>query len=194
MIRVNQDFLAYIIKMNKLGSFPKMSEHQAMIGEKIIRQKTNVLAVYVLNSGIAKCFMTEDTGNDFVQEFFGAGEVFGEIEVLTNAISFCTIEALTPVQYFKIPHETFLDLVNNDPVFNRHVLKLMASKIRYTALRHSYHQSHTLADNLKRLLREFPLLLQQINKQDIANYLGVSVRSLNRVIQTLDDIMPDVRT
>ncbi len=187
MIRVNQEFLAYIIKLNQLGSFPKMSAHKASIGEQIIRQKTNVLAVYILNNGIAKCYLTEDTGNDFVQEFFGAGEVFGEIEVFTNAISFCTIEALTPMQYFKIPREAFLDLVKNDPIFNRYVLNLMASKIRYTALRHSYHQSHTLADNLKRLLRDFPLLLQQINKQDIANYLGVSVRSLNRVIQSLDD-------
>ncbi len=185
MIRTNKEFLQYVVKLNKAGTSPTIAKHEAVVGEKIIVQRTSVFAVYVMQHGMAKCYQTEDTGNDFIQEFFGEGEVFGELEVLTHDFSFCTIEALTPMSYFKIPRETFLDLLQTDAVFNRLVLKLMANKIRYTALRHSYHQSHPLEANLKKLLQEFPDMLQKISKKDIANYLGITVRSLNRMIQAM---------
>ncbi len=185
MIRINKEFLQYIVKLDGLGVYPTIAKHLAPVGEKIIVQRTSVFAVYVVKSGMAKCYLTEDTGNDFIQEFFGEGEVFGEIEVLTNDFSFCTIEALTPTYYYKIPKETFLDLLQSDAVFNRLVHQLMANKIRYTALRHSYHQSHPLEANLKKLLQEFPDMLQKISKNDIANYLGITVRSLNRIIKSL---------
>ena len=132
---------------------------------------------------MAKCYLTEDTGNDFIQEFFGEGEVFGELEMFTNDFSFCTIEAITPMSYFSIAKKDFLDLIKNDSSFNSLVLNLMATKIRYTALRHSYNQSHTLESNLNRLIEQYPELLQIIPKIDIANYLGISIRSLNRSLK-----------
>jgi len=185
MIRVNTKFLEYVSKLKATGQYPSMARGEAVIGEKIIAQKTNVRAVYVITEGLAKCYLTEDTGNDFIQEFFGAGEVFGEIELITLAPSFCTIEALVPTGYFKIPQNLFQHLLRNDATFNQLLLQLMASKIRYTALRHSYHQSHPLETNLKRLLQEFPDLLEKIAKKDIANYLGITLRSLNRVLQSM---------
>ncbi|MEM1340335.1 MAG: Crp/Fnr family transcriptional regulator [Bacteroidota bacterium] len=185
MIRINKAFLQYIIKLNTLGVAPAITQEYAAKGEKIITQRTSVFSVHVMEQGMAKCYLTEDTGNDFIQEFFGEGEVFGEIEVISNALSFCTIEALTPISYFKIPKAAFLDLLKSDELFNRLVLKLMANKIKYTALRHSYHQSHPLEANLKKLLQEFPDMLNKINKKDIANYLGITVRSLNRMIKAM---------
>ncbi len=185
MIRVNCNFLDYIVKLKASDVDCEITEHIAAIGEKIITQKTNVLSVYLIKKGLAKCYLTEDTGNDFIQEFFGAGEVFGEIELITNEISFCTIEALTATTYFKIPKNVFLNLSKNDVVFNTLLLQMMAAKIRYTALRHSYNQSHTIEEKLGKLLEELPDLFQKISKNDIANYLGITVRSLNRVLPIL---------
>ncbi|GMN06518.1 hypothetical protein MTsPCn5_19070 [Croceitalea sp. MTPC5] len=185
MIRVNKEFLEYVTTLKDSNGLSAITEQEASVGEKIVTEKTTVFSVYVVKAGLAKCYLTEDTGKDFIQEFFGAGEVFGELEMFTHDFSFCTIEALTPIEYYKIPKAAFLDLINNDSKFNSLVLKLLASKIRYTALRHSYHQSHALEVNLKRLLKEFPDLLQKISKKDIANYLGVTLRSLNRAIKIL---------
>ncbi|MDT0605998.1 Crp/Fnr family transcriptional regulator [Croceitalea rosinachiae] len=176
----------YIVKLKASGSNDSITEYEAVVGEKIISQKTNVQSIYLIKNGLAKCYLTEDTGNDFIQEFFGAGEVFGEIELITNEISFCTIEALAPTTYFKIPKKTFNQLLKEDAVFNTLLLQLMASKIKYTALRHSYNQSHAIEKKLRKLLNELPNLFQKISKNDIANYLGITVRSLNRVLPTLD--------
>lgn len=185
MIRVNRELLDYVIKLKASQGADEVTEHLAKNGDKILIQKTHVHAVYLIKEGLAKCYQTVDTGSDFIQEFFGAGEVFGEIEVLTDDISFCTIEALVPTQYFRIPKATFLQLVQNDSRFNALMLKLLATNVRYGALRHSYNQTHTLEESLKRLLLEFPELFQKISKNDIANYLGISTRSLNRVIKNL---------
>lgn len=185
MIRVNSAFLDYIQQL-KNGVGTKLIEAREVLpGEAILIQRTKVFSVYIIKSGLTKCYLTEDTGADFIQEFFGAGEVFGELEVLNDAFSFCTIQALTKVSYFKINKSDFLKLLKEDAVFNMLVLQLMATKIRYTALRHSYNQSHALEDNLKRLLKEYPDVLNTISKADIANYLGITVRSLNRVLKSI---------
>lgn len=186
MIRVNYTFLDYVFKLKTSDYDVLITEHEAVVGEKIITQKTNVHSVYLIKEGLAKCYLTEDTGDNFIQEFFGKGEVFGEIELISHDLSFCTIEALVPTSYFKIPKEVFQDLLKTDRVFNSLLLKLMASKIRYTALRHSYNQTHSLEDNLKRLLEQYPELLTQISKKDISNYLGITVRSLNRVLKEMN--------
>ena len=185
MIRVNSNFLDYIQLLEQGNHKTIIQEKEVEAGGVILSQRTKVFSVIVVKSGLAKCFLTEDTGVDFIQEFFGAGEVFGELEVLNNDFSFCTIQAVSKLSYFKIAKKDFLKLLKEDAKFNRLVLQLMATKIRYTALRHSYNQSHALEDKVKRLLKEYPKLLRTISKSDVANYLGISVRSLNRVLKAI---------
>ncbi|UII77306.1 Crp/Fnr family transcriptional regulator [Flagellimonas sp. HMM57] len=186
MIRINREFLDYVTRLKHSTLKNTILEKEAAIGQKIIEQQTRINTVYIIKSGLAKCYLTEDTGKDFIQEFFGEGEVFGEIEIFTKDFSFCAIEAITPMSYFTIDNKDFLGLIKNDSCFNLLVLNLMASKIRYTALRHSYNQSHPLESNLNRLIGQFPELQKKIPKNDIANYLGISIRSLNRVLKNLE--------
>ncbi|MEM1258797.1 MAG: Crp/Fnr family transcriptional regulator [Bacteroidota bacterium] len=175
----------YLIKLKHSGYHESIKEHTAGVGEKILHQQTYVHSLYVIKEGLAKCFLTLDTGSDFIQEFFGAGEVFGEIELITGDISFCTIETLLPTTYYQIPQVVFHQLLKNDAAFNTLILRLLATNIRNAALRHSYNQTHSLEESLKRLTHEFPQLLQKISKNDIANYLGITVRSLNRVLKAV---------
>ena len=183
MIRVNSTFLDYVQRLNQGIHKTLIQENEVEPGEVILAQRTKVFSVFIVKSGLAKCYLTEDTGADFIQEFFGEGEVFGELEILNNDFSFCTIQAVSKVSYFKINKIDFLKLLKEDPAFNMLVLQLMATKIRYTALRHSYNQSHALEDKVKRLIKEYPNLLNTISKKDIANYLGITLRSLNRVLK-----------
>ncbi|MEX0316036.1 MAG: Crp/Fnr family transcriptional regulator [Allomuricauda sp.] len=184
MIRINTELLNYITRLQRSGNYPMIVEGEAQAGEKIIVQKTKVFALYIIKTGMVKCYHTIDTGTYFIQEFFGEGEPFGEIEIFTGEFSFCTVEALTPISYFKISKTDLEELVKKDAAFNSLLFKMMASKIRYTAVRHSYNQSHSLKLNLKRLTDDFPDLLEKISKTDIANYLGITVRSLNRVLKS----------
>ncbi|MDG3583428.1 MULTISPECIES: Crp/Fnr family transcriptional regulator [Galbibacter] len=185
MIRKNADLLQYITKVLIHKTDNKLLEVLYSPTEIILDQRKKVFYVHIIKSGMAKCYLTEDNGNDFIQEFFSEGEIFGELEAINGDLSFCCIEAITPVQAYKIEAQYFNTLLEKDPTFNKLILKALAKKLNYTAIRHAYNQSHTLEDNLLRLQKQYPALIEQISKQDIANYLGITVRSLNRSLAKL---------
>ncbi|MGS2764464.1 Crp/Fnr family transcriptional regulator [Sinomicrobium sp. M5D2P9] len=184
MIRTNRELLRYITKIDNTepGCIVMESYHRK---EQIIGQGKKVFSVYIVKKGMVKCYLTEDNGKDFIQEFFGEGEIFGEIEVLNDTLSFCAVEAVTGMEVYKIPKEYFIKLLNEDADFNSFIMKSLATKVHYKALRHSHNQLHAIEDNLFRLKKQFPQLLDIIPKRDIANYLGITLRSLNRVISEL---------
>lgn len=185
MIRTNQELLSYVARLQKSKPGEMVLLQRFLPGKKMIEQGKRGISVYVIRQGIAKCYVTEDTGNDFIQEFFGAGELFGEIEAIRGKLSFCSIEAVTEVEVYKIEQKQFLAWLEKDKQFNQLILQALAAKINYKAIRHAYHQSHTLEKNLLRLMQAFPGLLETIPRQDIANYLGVTLRSLNRTVHDL---------
>jgi len=185
MIRINKELLNYVNHLYQLGTEGNIIEQTFEPTEQIIKNGQNVFSVYVIKSGMAKCYLTEDTGNDFIQEFFAEGEIFGEIEAIREDISFCTIEASSPLVLYKIPLAYFNELLLKNHVFNRLILKALANKINYKAIRHSYNQSHPVESKLLRLKANFPDFNKLISKQEIANYLGITVRSLNRTLNDL---------
>lgn len=187
MIRTNKEFSDYLVEFNRREPNNGIAEITFNPSEKIIEQRRNVHSVFIIKSGIAKCYLTEDTGKDFIQGFFGEGQIFGELELLNINLSFCAIEAITEMVVFKIPSSRFYDLLENNNKFNRQVLKLLASKIRFSSLRHSYQQSHPSINNYLRLREMFPELTEKISKRDIANYLGITERSLNRTLNALKE-------
>ena len=75
--------------------------------------------------------------------------------------------------------------METDKLFNQLILKALSAKIRYKASRHAHNQLNDVEANLLRIKKEFPDMFNAIPKLDIANYLGVTVRSLNRVLSDL---------
>ena len=180
MIRTNQELLDYVSKYSKAILEQQYSPFQA-----IIEQGKRVNAVYVIKSGIAKCFLTNENGNDFVEEFFGEGEIMGEIEIINNHLSVCSISTITELFVYKISSDNFKQLIDTDKTFNKLILKALSNKIYYKAQRHAQNQLHDVEANLLKLNKEFPQMFDAIPKLDIANYLGVTLRSLNRVLSEI---------
>ncbi|MGS2739602.1 Crp/Fnr family transcriptional regulator [Sinomicrobium sp. M5D2P17] len=182
MIRINRELLRYITKIESTTRDRVILESYDR-KEQVIGQGKRIFSVYIVKKGIVKCYLTEDNGKDFIQEFFGEGEIFGEIEVLNGTLSFCAVETITEAEIYRIPGQWFIKLLNESTDFNSFIMKALSNKVQYKALRHSHNHLHSIQDNLLRLEQQFPLLLKMISKRDIANYLGVTLRSLNRVMQ-----------
>jgi CRP-like cAMP-binding protein len=182
MIRTNQELLDYVSKIHN----PEVIFEQTFAPfQTIFEQGKKVNSVFIVKSGIAKCFLTEENGNDFVEEFFGEGGIVGEIEIINNHISVCGISAITQLTVYKISSANFKHLLDKDKVFNSLILKALSAKIYYKASRHAHNQLHDVEANLLRIKREFPKMFDAIPKLDIANYLGVTLRSLNRTLSEL---------
>jgi CRP-like cAMP-binding protein len=182
MIRTNQELLDYISKIHNPAI---ISEQIFTPFQTVFEQGKRVNSVFIVKSGIAKCFLTEENGNDFVEEFFGEGGIVGEIEIINNHISVCGISAITELTAYKISSANFKHLLDKDKVFNQLILKALSAKIYYKASRHAHNQLHDVEANLLRIKREFPEMFNAIPKLDIANYLGVTLRSLNRTLSEL---------
>lgn len=187
MIRKNPSLLAYIHQLAQSGKAPSLVVKRVPAGYKIIDQGKVLYSAMIIKKGLAKCYLTEDTGADFVQEFFGKGELCGEVEMINKHVSFCSIEAITELEVYEIPSAQFKELVSSFPEFNNLLLKSLASKIHYKAIRHSFHQLHSIETNLLRLSTQLPNFMEIIAKQDIANYLGITLRSLNRALNKMKE-------
>lgn len=185
MIRTNLELLEYVSR-NIKNIKTHFIEEKITKNQILVEQNQKILYAYIIKTGIAKCYLTEDTGNDFIQEFFGEGELFGEIEIINKSLSFCAIESISNMVVYKISILHFLEILENDKEFNKLIIKAMANKIKYKSIRHAYNQSHSIKSNLLRLEKQFPKLMTVISKQDIANYLGITLRSFNRILKEVD--------
>lgn len=187
MIRVNQQLVNFASELYGAGAENLIVEKTVRPKEILIEQGAKSRFVYIVKSGIAKCYLSSEDGYDFIQEFFGAGEVFGEIELFTGEESFCSVEAVTDFAAYKFSTKNFLKLLEENREFNSLMLRALAEKIRYKADRHSFNQSNPIETKLLRLINQFPDLFATIPKQDVAGYLGITERSLNRSLKILKD-------
>lgn len=183
MLRTNTSFLSFIKTLHEskqrqadvqLKSFTK--------GTLLLEQGDMVSKVYIVETGITKCYFSEENGKRYILEFLGAGEIAGEIEVLKNIDCLCSVEAVTEISAYVLTVPFVRSLIENDLAFNQLLLAELSERIINTSSRSSAQQLYSIEHGLNRLLT-----LQQenglsISKEDTAAYLGITVRSLNRLL------------
>lgn len=140
MIRTNLEILNYI--SHYFANDPPYFELSRFDSKQVIvKQGRSISKVFFIKCGIAKCYYSNDNGTDFIQEFFGEGEIIGEIEAIRDSQAFGTIEAVTPMDVYSIHSLHFKGLLNDDRIFNRAIMRALANKIEYKAGMHT--TSHT---------------------------------------------------
>ncbi|WP_283250779.1 Crp/Fnr family transcriptional regulator [Chryseobacterium capnotolerans] len=117
--------------------------------------------------------------------FLGNGEILGEVELIKNIPCLCGIEALTEVVVYTINLSYFNELMQRDFILNNLLLNSFAERIINTTSRASYQQLYTVEHTLAQLLKMQAKQNIQISKEDMAAYLGITVRSLNRILKDL---------
>ncbi|WP_271767979.1 Crp/Fnr family transcriptional regulator [Aquimarina algiphila] len=185
MIRSDKELLDFFSKLSIPIAETTIKERKYSLGEKIITQEKHVSSIFIIKHGIVKCYVNEDNGRDFIQEFFSKGEILGELEVLNDIISFCNAEAMTEVIVYQIDQKDFYTLLKDQPEFNLLLLKALSNKVRDTAIRASQQQSHSIAYNLEKLISFSSEESKMLSKQDLADYLGITLRSLNRAMKDI---------
>lgn len=154
-------------------------------GKKLLMQHGKASRVMLIKEGIAKCYFTEENDKDYIVEFLGRGEILGEIECIRDIPCLCTIEAITDVEVYALSLPYFAALINKDLRLNNLLLDVFAQRIVHTSSRASYQQLYTIEHSLSRLLTLQAQQGIEISKEDMAAYLGVTIRSLNRALKTV---------
>ncbi len=184
MLKTNETFSSYIS-----GLYENQNRKEDIIlkkctkGERLFSQNETSTKVMLIVEGITKCYFTEDNDKEYIIEFLGKGEIIGEVELIRNIASLCTIEAMTKVTYFAIDQSYFLELLKTDLQLNYLLLDSFAKRIVATSTRASYQQLYTVEHSLTKLIE---LQTQQnisLSKDEMASYLGITIRTLNRVMK-----------
>lgn len=151
--------------------------------QQLIVQEQPLQSVYIIRSGVTKCFITENNERDYILDFLGEGELLGEIEAIRLTRATCTVEAITPLTVYSISSVQFHHFFKTLPAFGAIVLELMATRLARISEKAARQQLYTLSEILPQLLAALKSQQITFTKQDLSEYLGISVRSLNRLLK-----------
>jgi CRP-like cAMP-binding protein len=186
MLRTNQSFLAYAQALyEQQGRKEDIIKKHFVKGQRLLSQNEKATKVMLVAEGFTKCFFTETNDKEYILEFLGKGEIIGEIECIRNIACLCSIEAMTDVTVYAFSIPFFQVLLKKDLELNNLLLNAFAERIVNTASRASYQQLFSLEHSLAKLLELQAKQEMNISKEDMASYLGISVRSLNRGLKNL---------
>jgi CRP/FNR family cyclic AMP-dependent transcriptional regulator len=148
-------------------------------------------SLYVVLSGRAKAFVSDEDGRELVFDTFSAGEYFGEL-VLDGGPRSASIMTLEPCRFFVIPRGDVEGLLERNPVFARDLLNKLIGKVRSLtqkvldlALKDVYGRfvrfvdENAVEQNGKRVVPE------RLTQHDIAARIGGSREMVSRIVKDL---------
>ena len=118
-------------------------------------------------------------------DFFGEGAIIGELEALNDTLTSATVEAITDLTVYRFSLAYFWKMLRTDGEFNLIIMKELAKRASQVAKRASYQQNYALEYSILKLLYLSADLPFTLKKKDLADYLGITLRSLNRTITVL---------
>ncbi|MDH6355754.1 CRP-like cAMP-binding protein [Dysgonomonas sp. PH5-45] len=186
MLRINIDFLSYIEQLYEEQDRKDITLKKYPKGEFIFEQTNRNNKVIIIKDGLVKCYFSEKNGKDFIFEFLGKGEIVGEIEAICVTPCLCNIETLSDVEAYSFSIAYFKSIINKDIEFNRLLIEELARRIMNTSTRASFQQLYSIKHAVSRLQQLQEKQNINLSKTDMAAYLGIDIRSLNRILKTLN--------
>ena len=186
MVGTNQTFIAYTATLyEQQQRKEEIIVKQFTKGQKLLSQGEPASKVMLIREGISKCYLSEENDKEYIVEFLGTGEIVGEIESIKAMPCLCSVEAITDVSVFAFSVPYFQRLLQTDLQLNHLLLNSFAGRIINTSVRASFQQLYTVEHSLKKLLALQSKHALQLSKEEMASYLGITIRTLNRCLKEL---------
>jgi|EP01133_Synstelium_polycarpum_P013817 CRP-like cAMP-binding protein len=186
MLRTNLPFLSYIEELYRNQTNDRhITLRTFSPGDLLLKQGELPFKLFILKSGIVKCYFYEENAKGFINEFLSDGEITGELETIRGIPCLCNIEAISDVQAFAIDASIFNLLLEKDTNLNKLLLLTLTDRIINTSRKASIQQLYKTEHGLKKVLDLQSQYGVNISKEDLADYLGVTLRSLNRLLKDL---------
>lgn len=166
-----------------------LTTHTYMPCETILHQGTLAKEVFFLMNGQARVASVTVQGMKHTESLYEAGELFGEVEALTQKPVLSSIEAITKCSVIQITTEHFREWLLLDPHFNLFISSRLANKLYYSSI----HAQTNIAFPLKHRILYFLQHYSKgnpahgISKQLIVESTLSNIRSVNRVLKELTE-------
>ncbi len=134
-----------------------------------------------VEKGLLRSYKADDKGNEHILQFALEGWWMGDLySFLTNEDTLYNIEALEDSELLLITKPSWDLLLENVPAFERYFRVLIQNNLINTQRRLMGSFTETAEEKYKKLLLEFPDILQRVPQHMIASYLGITRETLSR--------------
>ena len=164
-------------------SFPKNSV--------VVNEGDATDSLYVVLSGRVKAFVSEEDGREVVLSTVGVGDYFGEM-VLDGGARSASIMTLEPCRFFVIPRGDIEGLLDRNPAFARHLIRMLIGKVRSLtqrvldlALKDVYGRFAKFIEQNSIEQDSRRVVLERLTQHDIAARIGGSREMVSRIVKDL---------
>lgn len=158
-------------------------------GMTILSAEDEIKGVLILKKGKAKVYSLAENGSTHMIKIYEAGELLGEMEILTGRTVFHYVEALEACEMMLISQSLFFEWIKEDPEVSLYIMKQLAEKLyRSATVMKSvvlYPLKYQVLFFIWRHVCETRELM--IKKELIVETLGSNTRSINRIIKELEE-------
>lgn len=160
-------------------------------GNVIIEQDGAPKKLYFILQGKMKIFHTTLKGSEYLMAMAGPGELVGEVEILTNENHICSVKALTDCRLGVVGKTHYLDWLREDHSFSLLVNQSICFRLQKISARAAMHLIYPLEYSVLKYIKDAvqasPDQKLCVSKKELAEYLGTSPRSINRIIKKLEE-------
>jgi CRP/FNR family cyclic AMP-dependent transcriptional regulator len=150
-------------------------------------------SLYIVVSGKAKVYVSDEKGKEIVLNHAGPGEYFGEM-VLDEGPRSASVMTTEPTQFLVVPKEDFSGFVAKSPDFSLHLIRKLIRRVR--ALTNDV-KSLGLMDvygRVARMLIELAVerdgalvIEEKPTQQEMASRIGASREMISRILSDLSN-------
>jgi CRP/FNR family cyclic AMP-dependent transcriptional regulator len=159
----------------------------------VVNEGDETDSLYILLSGRVKAYVSEEDGREVVLSTVGVGNYFGEM-VLDGGPRSASIMTLEPCRFFVIPRGDIEGLLDRNPAFARHLIRMLIAKVRSLtqkvldlALKDVYGRFVKFIDESAIEQGGARVVPERLTQHDIAARIGGSREMVNRIVKDLTE-------
>ncbi|SFZ91727.1 cAMP-binding domain of CRP or a regulatory subunit of cAMP-dependent protein kinases [Flaviramulus basaltis] len=172
--------------INQLMSISKLKEVKP--GKQIVKLNEVPTKIYMLASGVARCYLTTENGKEFNKNFFLPYSFIAPLTALVkNKPSLFVFETLTGCQIYEVDYYKISDLCKKNMSVNTLYSKVLESVYMTYEKRLVELISLDAKERYLELRKQIPNVDELIPQYHIASYLGITSVQLSRIRKKIDD-------
>lgn len=161
-------------------------------GAIVVNEGDEGHGLFIVQSGLLKVFLTDESGRELTLCILEPCEYFGELALLDGAPRSASVMALERCELLQVPHHAFRVVLEANPESMHVVLRNLVRRIRTLtdnvhafALEDVFGRIHRLLDSLAVPEGEHQVIERRLTQQEIANLVGASREMVNRIVRDL---------
>lgn len=194
MKSIRSDLAGQILQLveKRMETHPhKITENKVSPGKVIIAQDGAPNKLFFILQGKVKIFHTTLKGSEYLMAVAGPGELVGEVEILTNENHICSVKALTDCRLGVVEKTAYRDWLREDHSFSLLVNQAICFRLQKISARSAMHLIYPLEYSVLKYIKDAvqasPVKKLYVSRKELAEYLGTSPRSINRILKKLQE-------